>query len=611
MGKLFDNTKVKELSYYGFFILMILAKGIGLDSGDRLYYVLSIAACLCVGCKLILTKYNKKQIVAMILLGVIAFAAYRNSGRMGILLSVLTILGLKDMDGKKLFKLGVGVYTVAFSATVILAKLGVINNPLVVHEKGGMEVIRWGMGYSTGNIFHVSFFMLVVFLCYNLGKRYDLKWLLGLMAGNLVVFLYSLSYTGVAVTGFYLVLNLYAVKRKRLSMAEKLIAQLPLPMCLAFSFGAPLLLEHPLVQKVDQWMQARLTFSAYYLQNQPITLFGTRMKEVPYFWVIMDNGYVYFFMTFGIVAFALFCAGYAILIGRYSGLTGEKIERLPELAMIFSFLLYGIMEQFISNAFMNLSLLFMGEVLFGQRKEEAILSGNRDADKATKTGRKGKEKTIFKDICRYAVCIGVGIAILTGWLILVPTKEYVTVPISSLNYVNAESVQIYALNQDGTKETLKKELEQFGQCMEQESVLQAALSEVGVTERLSQEELQAALEYSLPIYIHSGEAKDVFRVRLLKLYHDITDEEYRKLMESLIGAVQTEHANSYMVKDGIYSEQIGKSFGTDRIEHMSEKDKYVVEKSGAIVELEHLRGAVFAAVCGVLIVMFFMKREKI
>ena len=564
-----------------------------------------------------MTKYNKKQIVAMILLEVIAFVAYRNSGRMGILLSVLTILGLKNMDCKKLFKLGAGVYTVAFSATVILAKLGVINNPLVVHEKGGIEVIRWGMGYSTGNIFHVSFFMLVVFLCYNLGKRYDLKWLFGLMIGNLVVFLYSLSYTGVAVTALYLVLNLYAVKRKRLSVVEKVMAQMPLPMCLVFSFGAPLLLEHPLVQKVDQWMQARLTFSAYYLQNQPITLFGTRMKEVPYFWVIMDNGYVYFFMTFGIVAFVLFCAGYAILIGRCSGLIGEKKERLPELAMIFSFLLYGIMEQFLSNAFMNLSLLFMGEVLFGQRKEEAdektgcgeaarlarddALVGVVEAQDGKCYERFGKSG--LNDICRYAVYAGVGIVIFVGWFALIPTKEYVTVPVSSLNYVNAESVQIYALNQDGTKDTLKKEMGKYQQYLEQETLLETALSEAGVTDRLSSAELQTALEYALPIYIHSGEAKDVFRIRLLKLYHDITDEEYRKLMESLIGAVQADDASRYAVKDGIYSEQIGKSFGTDRIEHMSEKDKYVVEKSGAIVELEHVRDAVFAAVCGVLIVM--------
>ena len=147
-------------------------------------------------------------------------------------------------------------------------------------------------------------------------------------------------------------------------MAERVVCQLPLPLCLIFSFAAPFLLDNPFVKELNNMLQARLAFSFYYLKNQPITLFGTRMKDVPNFWVIMDNGYVYIFMTFGIVAFVLFCAGYAMLIAKYSGIWGcrQKAgygkktgrsgigeeegdggrfleeEKLQELAIIFSFL---------------------------------------------------------------------------------------------------------------------------------------------------------------------------------------------------------------------------------------------------------------------------------
>lgn len=582
MIKLKNNmiNKRKEISYYLFFILMILAKGIGLDSGDRLYYVLSLAACLCIGCKLVLSKYNIKQLAAMILLGVIAFAAYRNSGRLGILLSVLTIIGLKDIDIKKLFRIGGIVYGAAFAATVVLARLGVIANPLAVHEKGGLELIRWGMGYSTGNIFHVSYFMLTVFICYNLGKHYNLKWLLGLFAGNLLVFLYSLSYTGAVVTTFYLLLNLYAVKRRHFSTAEKLICQLPLPLCLAFSIGTPFLLEHPLIQRLDEMMQARLTFSAYYLQNQPVTLLGTRMQDVPYFWIIMDNGYVYILMTFGVITAALFAAGYAILIKRYSGLGGHRNERLPELAIIFSFLLYGIMEQFISNAFMNLSLLFMGEVLFGEQVQSQ-----------TQVSQEQEARGAFG-----MLTVLLGLAVFAGWLAVVPVKQCVVVPLTALNCVDAQSVQIRTVVQDGTKETLKEEMERYNQLLNQEQILDAAIERVGVTDRLSREELSAALECSLPVYIQTAEQKDVFRVRILELYWDITKEEYKELLESMVKAVQAAQADRYTVQGESYEEQIGKSFGTDRIEHISDKTRYQVEKTGAIVQLEHVRDAAAAAV---------------
>ena len=351
------RNNLRDLSYYLFFGLMIFSKGIGLDSGDKLYYFLSAMAFVCVIIKLILTKHNKKQIAAMIFLCLIAFVAYRNSGRMGILLTTLTIVGMKDMKVNKLFLMGTVIYVFSFISTVVLAGAGIINNPMVVHEKGRIgEVIRWGMGYSTGNVFHISYFILTVFLCYSWGKNYQWKKMMGLMIGNLFVFLFSLSYTGVAVTTFYLLLNLYAVKREHLKRVEKIVCQLVLPFIVLFSLIAPLMLQYPLIQRLDHMLQARLSFSNYYLLNKPITMFGTRMGNVPGFWVIMDNGYVYFLMTFGVVAFNLFCAGYSILIARYSGIcycqkndagknraVGHARERLPELAMIFSFLLYGIM----------------------------------------------------------------------------------------------------------------------------------------------------------------------------------------------------------------------------------------------------------------------------
>lgn len=622
------KNKAKELSYDLFFTLMIFAKGIGLDSGDRIYYILSGAACLCVGCKLILTKYKIHEAAAMVLLCAIAFAAYRNSGRMGIVLSVLAIIGLKDMNVKRLFKLGAAVYGCSFAFTVIAAKIGLIGNPLAVHEKGGTEFIRWGMGYSTGNVFHISYFMLAVLLCYTWGKRYDWKRLLGLMTGNLLVYLYSLSYTGIVVTAFYLLLNLYAVKRKRLSIAEKIICQLPLPLCLLFSFGAPFLLQYPVVQKLDGILQARLTFSAYYLQNQPITLWGTRMKDVPNFWVIMDNGYVYFLMTFGAAAFVLFCAGYAALIGRYSGVgkcfgmrrkgkeevrKKEQEERMMELAIIFSFLLYGIMEQFISNAFMNFSLLFMGEVLYGAVGEEgaeyAEKIGMVRSIKIIQWAGGGRRKAADGKIQFFCglLCSIIGIGIFAVHFFAVPGKEYIPVPVQSLNYVLSQSVQIYAVNEEGTKEGLKGKMKAYREALESADIVNTAILEVGIEDRIAVEELTAAMEYSLPIYVQSSGNYDTFRIRLLELYYDITQEEYSALLDRMIVFVQETEGGQYSVKDGIYGERVGKSFGEDRIEHMNSDKGYAVEKVGSIVKMEHIRDSVFYAVLGMLAMLAVCK----
>lgn len=602
------KINLKELFYYLFFGLMIFAKGIGLDSGDKAYYILSAAALVCVVCKLVLTKYNKKQIAAMILLCLIAFVSYRNSGRMGILLSVLTIVGMKDMKVSRLFSLGTVVYGLSFTATVMAAAAGLIDNPFVVHEKGGIgEVIRWGMGYSTGNVFHVSYFILVVLLCYTWGRNYHVKRLLGLMIGNLLVFLFSLSYTGVAVTTFYLLLNLYAVKRTRPGKAEKFFYQLPLPLCVLFSFIAPLMLRYPVVQKLDSMLQARLSFSQYFLLNQPITLLGTRMHNVPNFWIIMDNGYVYFLMTFGVVAFTLLCVGYIAVIAKYSGISlirrahGKWEEnndaaensgiRLPELAIIFSFLLYGIMEQFLSNAFMNLSLIFIGEIVFGEVKGEKSFNCVTDWFRSSMNEIRDHKKHLITGGCL------AGAAGLVCYLLYTPVPEYIEVPLKSLNYVDAQSVMVSIDNEEGTKDALKVEMDRYKTILEDESLLERALEAVSLTDKLTSEDVEAALEFSLPQSVQNSGNYNTFRIRLLELYCDVDEAQYQDILRTIIAEASGQEDIGGVYGD-VYAERIGKSSGEDRIEHMSSKKVYFVEKSGDIAKIEYWRNGILSVLAG-------------
>ncbi len=602
------KNNLKELFYYLFFGLMIFAKGIGLDSGDKAYYILSAAAFVCVVCKLVLTKYNKKQIAAMILLCLIAFVSYRNSGRMGILLSVLTIVGMKDMKVSRLFSLGTVVYGLSFTATVMAAAAGLIDNPFVVHEKGGIgEVIRWGMGYSTGNVFHVSYFILVVLLCYTWGRNYHVKRLLGLMIGNVLVFLFSLSYTGVAVTTFYLLLNLYAVKRTRPGKAEKFFYQLPLPLCVLFSFIAPLLLRYPVVQKLDSMLQARLSFSQYFLLNQPITLFGTRMHNVPNFWIIMDNGYVYFLMTFGVVAFILLCVGYIAVIAKYSGISlikrthengkgynnaaENRAIRLPELAIIFSFLLYGIMEQFLSNAFMNLSLIFIGEILFGEVEGEKSFNCVSDWFRSSMNEIRDHKKHLITGGCL------AGAAGLVCYLLYAPVPEYIEVPLKSLNYVDAQSAMVSIDNEEGTKDALKVEMDRYKTILEDESLLERALEDVSLTDKLTSEDVEAALEFSLPQSVQNSGNYNTFRIRLLELYYDVDEAQYQDILRTLIAEASGQEDIRGEYGD-VYEERIGKSSGEDRIEHMSSEKVYFVEKSGDIAKIEYCRKGILSMLTG-------------
>lgn len=629
------TKKLAQCSYLLFFFLMIFAKGIGLDSGDRLYYLLGGAACLCVGGKLLLTPYSKKEILTVCCLLLAAGLAYFHSGRLGIVLSVLAITGMKGMDRKQLFRLGTVVYGASFFCMVLLSGYGLIENPMAVHEKGGIEVIRWGMGYSTGNVFHVSYFILLVLLCLQLGKNFRMVHLGILMAGNLIVFAFSLSYTGAAVSTIYLLLNFYAVRRKKLSAAEKVLCQCFVPACVIFSYTAPFLLEYPLVRRLDALLQARLSFSAHYLQHEPLTLLGGRMTQIPEFWIIMDNGYVYCLMTFGVLFAGLFVLGYGRLIAGYSGwrpLHGQQEEKLQELAVIFSYCLYGIMEQFITNAFMNLSLFFLAELLFvpeqeGESRTESseIEGAVIESSEIEGVGIEGsmvegsvRENSMIKSPMlkgplpqkkqrpeRWGRWLAAGAA--AGLLVfgisirISRPADAIRVPVSALRQVDAVSRQLHISNPANDKQLLLQEMAAFQELLEQPEILQGALEAAGLEEVLTPEQLQAALEYSLPVFVDREERYDTFRVRCLKLYHRMSEEAYTDLLEWMTGQVAAQTGEQYR-KEAVYQEQVGYSFGEDRIQHMSKDRDYLVEKTGVLPLAEQWRQGLLHGITAWLVV---------
>lgn len=615
------SVNFKELAYYLFFGLMIAAKGIGLDSGDRLYYIISLLAVICIFVKLMVTEYNWKELSAIGALGLIAFIAYCNSGRMGILLSVLAITGSKDIRLSKLFQIGAVIYITSFLCTILGAVSGIISNPFVVHEKGGIgEIIRWGMGYSTGNVFHISYFIFVVFIVYNIGHKFKLKYALWLMSGNVLVFIFSLSYTGVSVTAFYLLISLYAAGKRQPDKALQLLCLLVFPACLLFSFLPPFILNTGIGQKLNELLQARPAFSYYYLVNQPVTLFGTRMRDIPNFWIIMDNGYVYILMTFGIIIFLLFCAGYIGCIWRCLGIGSDRegslavIEFMPmELAIIFSFLIYGIMEQFISNAFMNLSLFFVGQYFFTLLKtgHKTRLQNSKVFSQLIHAGKRRVRLDCFKgfklpsaDRKIWFWIIGIGLGFVMCYELAGEKNVFITVPITAVNYIDAQSALIPVEPESDSKEELRQLIEGYELSLKDTVYLQGLLDSLSEAckgtesgdeiSTFTPQRLIGIMEFSIPQYVQKNKSYGAFRIRLFESYCDISEETYKILLSEMISRADIPKTDELE----IYSERIGKSFGEERIEHIKDSGKYFVEKSGSVASAENFRERILFALFG-------------
>lgn len=368
-----ENLKVKittqEICYYLFFSLLFFAKGIGLYDGQGIFKIFLVAGVLCLGLKMLLTEYRVKELAMIALICLAGMLSYYNTREKGIILSLMIVIGLKNIPLKRLFRVALFVWSISFIPMVILTTLGVVSSPFRVHVRPLVGfVIRWGLGSAHPNVGHISYLIFAMLVVYVLDKKVSWKTCIFLFAGNCFVFLYTMSQTGLIMTTFYLVATMYLMYRKNPSRWEYGLVECVLPACILSSLVLPVILTGRVFDILNRLMNTRVMQSKRYLTEEEITLFGSRLglnNAIN----TMDNSYLFAFMTYGVVTFIILMAAYFLVIRQYI-----KKRRNKELAIIVTLLIAGLSEPFLFNtSFKNLSLWFLGGLIFVPLEKENAL----------------------------------------------------------------------------------------------------------------------------------------------------------------------------------------------------------------------------------------------
>ncbi|MGN0308915.1 MAG: hypothetical protein ACI4DN_11935 [Lachnospiraceae bacterium] len=360
---------------------MLFAKGIGLYDGQTVYKIFLLLAFACIGIKMCITRYSLGE--WLVIAGLVGFSGliYLNSGEKGILICMVTVVMMKNVSVKRAFETGLVVWSIALAGRFFTSLLFLENTQDAVQASKIVlgAVHRYFMGFSHPNVLHISYFALTAFLIYCLGDNYRLKHLFFLQVGNLFLFFYSFSFTGAIIIVFYTCLSYY-VNRRKISRIEYILVELLFPACLIFSIAIPALAEGKLFTVLDRIFNNRINFAKQFLTPDRMTLLGNNLAEITDRILTMDNSFVFALVVYGVPVFLLICFGYFLLIHLYI-----KEEKKLELVMICSFFIAGITEPFLFNtSFKNLTLLFLGELLFisfekinGEKKQIALLK-NKD-----------------------------------------------------------------------------------------------------------------------------------------------------------------------------------------------------------------------------------------
>lgn len=361
---------IEETVYYVFFIILAVTKGFGFYEWQKVFILLIIPAFFFGLLKILISKYTRRQRVTVTALLILTVVVLYKSGEAGIFFVMFTILGMKNISVEKIMRLGLWVWTVSTILLSVVSYFMIEHTVYRVDEKLGLGYIfRWSLGFTHPNTLHTTYFALCAYIIYNLAEQFGFKHFLLLMLGNIIVAFYSVSYAGFAFVTILLAGGIYAAVRPKFCLLEKFLVNLALPFFLYISFALPLIIFTSrytrYIQLLNQILSTRIYLARTYLNPECMSLFGVRMSYLSQirYYLSIDNSYIWAFIHYGIVPFALFTAAYFVLIFDYS-----RRQKTKEIVIIVCLLGAGYMEPLLFNtSFKNISLLFLGEILFRQK----------------------------------------------------------------------------------------------------------------------------------------------------------------------------------------------------------------------------------------------------
>lgn len=375
------KISLEEILFYGFFLLLSIAKGLGFYDGQKPFLLLVIPALLCGFCKILFTSYTKRQwgmVAALLLLTAVVYVQSREKA---IFFIMFMILGMKNISLKKVMRTGLWVWSMCAVVLSVFSFFRLEHTIYRVVQKLGLgHIFRWSLGFTHPNILHITYFALCAYLIYGMEQRFRFRQFVILMAGNVLVFFYSISFTGFGVTALLLAGELYVSFRPKFSWLEKAAVSLVLPLCMLFSFLLPWLYARqaaaqqiaPWLERLNSALNTRIVLGSQYMRPEYMSFAGTQtaLQKLPS--GSIDSSYIWCYVNYGLIPFFLLMAAYFVLVADEC-----RKQKTKEAVMVVCFLGAGFTEQLLFNtSFKNITLLFLGELLYRQKdgeKEYGIL----------------------------------------------------------------------------------------------------------------------------------------------------------------------------------------------------------------------------------------------
>lgn len=354
-----NSIQLNIFCLYIYWSMLTIGKGFGLTSRDTSYIFLTVGAMPFLLCKILLTQWSGREVIVCAALVVLSGCIYLASGTMTIMLTVLTIIGLKDVCLTQFLKYTGWLKATLFILVFGMAYFGVIDNQMLVqfHDGGTWHRERYGMGMGMPNATHYILFD--IFALFVLAYRDRLRWyhFLLFFLVNCCVYSYTDSRTGFLMI---VILSFLTIVARYLFVAENVLLQIAVliyPVLTIFSMMIPwLLMKIPFLSQLGTFSSRFLTAQAI-MNTSQITLWGQPG-------IITDFGIISILYSNGPIALVLFVAGFTWLMYYF-----KKHRMKEEIIVSICYAGYTVLESYSASILMNMMLLYFSIILFKSCEE--------------------------------------------------------------------------------------------------------------------------------------------------------------------------------------------------------------------------------------------------
>ncbi len=356
-----------DLFFYMFFALMFGMRMWGIYESKALYAPLLVVGMIFWAISAVLARHSLFEWIMIAALMALSGLVYIKTGEKGLILYFALMLGMKNIDSKRLFKVGVFAGMSGLICLTYLSSFSLIEDVAYIQKRSLVgEVFRRSLGFAHPNTLSSSFAILTMMIMYIVGyenKKRVWRATALMSAVAIYLFVYSGSRTGLLITLGYLFLNLIYTYRKKTGIIERVVLILLFPVLWILSIVGPALATPDtiaIVRKIDYNLGSRWDVGRYYLNNNSITLLGQRLNNQESNVYGIDMSQLYLLLQLGVIVFVVINILWLILI-----CDEVRENRLSELVIVFVTLIMGITDPFLYNlGFKNLAFVFMGIVLY-------------------------------------------------------------------------------------------------------------------------------------------------------------------------------------------------------------------------------------------------------